>query len=158
MAGLHRRQGRTEPLTALRRKMWGNPHEIHLVLVTRCLGFVEQLDLWRKVRKAIVWPAPNGRQRAANARVPPEQPVLTLAVRQHELHAPRLTGFRATPDIVDAGIELIPLVPRAKGPVFWAWLGQCRLYVPASESCTHHLLIMAEDLDIEISMVPRLSA
>src|SRR5579859_3851946 len=79
LAGLHQRQGRAKPLAPRGTKMAHDTPKVPLVLVTRRpLGLVEQLDLGREVRQAVVCPAPDARQGLAKARFPPVHPVIAV--------------------------------------------------------------------------------
>ena len=149
-------QSVSQPLTPLPIQHWQGLREVRCILWAMPFGFVEQLNLGRQTRDTICGDASDGGQRAPYGWNAAKEPLIIVAISDHELQRPWLSGRGATPDIVDRHIQLLTAAQGAKWPQFIArWLER-GLHVPSVKQCANYLLIASEYLHIDVSMLARL--
>lgn len=119
-------------------------------------GFVEQLDLGSNIRDTLRGGVSQSGYRANDGWRAAKAPRIITGIGDHELESPRLSRSGATPDIVDAQIQDLIEEPGAKWPGLITRRRESGLDIPRDKECASRMLITAENLNIDILMLPSL--
>jgi hypothetical protein len=122
--------------------------EVDFVFGPSAVGFVEELDLWCKVRDAVGGDGSDARDGPSDALVSAGYPVACAELVEHYLDPPGLRWSRPAPDVMHAHWQLFPWLPglqRARR------VG--RVPLPARQCALHGELVWPQQKDVDVSVL-----